>query len=226
MILHWQLSPTVLPYYVYVLGTSGVVLLLLNIRQILLHNRAKSIRGSTSNLPAPMKESTSAAIVKEPPLLQLTGPCARKIFHDTHKCYIKLILENDVASINQLTVRIVEDCRVPLDIKVTARCYQALCRVNVEGKLEEACDLFNATLESARQCVNRELLQGRVLRNYMQRYYVSRDNSVKHSLIICKLQKNFGLQNPLLTRQVYCSTALYWNSSVWPAMNRRVVQPC
>ncbi len=99
------------------------------------------------------------------PLIRLSGPCARNSYHKTRRNFVTWIFQSDVDTVNQVALNIIENGIMPCDIKVIALSYLALCKTYVEGKLDEADLLFRDALTRAQHsdCVNGELLQGRVL---------------------------------------------------------------
>ncbi len=198
IVIVWQVASIAL--LSAVLGTSAAFLLCIwKYWPTIMSTRdtSKESEGSFENLKVVVDNCKSldrpvvAVLGRELPLRRLCGPCAGKTFHRTQKLYIKWILLNQVDTVNQATRECVRDSRIPVDIQVLALCYQALCKAIIQGKLEEASALFEVALKRAQQpeCVNGEMLQGRVLQNYASLLRTKKEYEKAQACILQAKQK-------------------------------------
>ena len=109
----------------------------------------------------------SSTMPKSLPMLRYTGPCASSLFHETQRFYIEQILSNNTQEVDRATAEILErnNC---VDIQVIALSYQALSKMKLQGRLDEAEALFRTALDKSRSpdCENSVILAGRLLEHY------------------------------------------------------------
>ena len=109
----------------------------------------------------------AAVMLKSPPMLRYTGPCASPLFHDTQRFFIEQILSNKTREVDLATENILKrnDC---VDIQVIALSYMALSKMRLQGCLDEAEAIFRTALEKSRspECENSLILKGRLLKHY------------------------------------------------------------
>ena len=88
----------------------------------------------------------TTVMLKSPPMLRYTGPCASPFFHDTQMFLIEQILSNKTREVDLATENILKrnDC---VDIQVIALSYMALGKMRLQGRLDEAEAIFRTALE-------------------------------------------------------------------------------
>ena len=109
----------------------------------------------------------SSTMPKSLPMLRYTGPCASSWFHETQRFYIEQILSNNTWEVDRATAEILErdNC---VDIQIIALSYQALSKMKLQGRLDEAEALFRTALDKSRSpdCETSVILEGRLLEHY------------------------------------------------------------
>ena len=120
-----------------------------------------------------MRNRHGVVMMKEPPPLRYKGPLATQRYHKLEKLYTKLFLSACYDQMKRLTKRILVENSISADIKVFAKCWEAVA-VSVHEDFDSTIKFLKTAWKRAAklECENGLLLQGRVLRHLAHFQYV------------------------------------------------------